>query len=389
MKKLMKIYDKYKEYFLRMKNLTAVGLSNLIANGISGLFWIYLASLLGTEEYGELGYLLAIIGILGGISSFGVANTLMVYVSKGEKIQATIFFIILISSVVVGILSYIIFKNEAIGIYPLGYVIFTAIIFDLLGKKCFVNYGKYMILQRVFMVCLSLFLYQYNGINGIILGYALSFFPFGLLMYQGFKESKIDFSVLKGKMGFITNNYAKHVLSLINLNIDKIIIFPLFGASVLGPYQLGFQIYVLAILLPNIIIQYTLPHDAVDIKNEKLKKYTIIICIIITIITIALSPIIIPQFLPKFYDSIQIIQIMSLALVPQTLSILYSSELLGSGRSKLVLIGTIISIMILTGGILLLGEKYGIFGITISFVVSKIAEFVFLHIKKRENHSKE
>lgn len=389
MKKLMKTYDKYKEYFLRMKSLTAVGLSNLISNGISGLFWIYLASLLGTEEYGELGYLLAIVGVLGGISSFGVANTLVVYVSKGEKIQATIFFIILISSTVIGILSYIIFKNEAIGLYPLGYVIFASVVFDLLGRKCFVNYGKCMVLQRVLMVCLSLILYQYNGINGIVLGYSLSFFPFGVLMYQGFKESKINFSVLKGKMGFIINNYTRQVLAIINLNIDKLIIFPLLGASILGLYQLGFQIYVLTLLVPNVVTQYTLPHDAVGTKNVKLKKYTIITCVVITVITIGLSPIIIPQFLPKFDDSIQIIQIMSLALVPQALSILYSSELLGSERSKIVLIGTIIAIMILIVGILLLGEKYGIFGITISFVVSKIAEFLFLHIKKQENHSKE
>lgn len=378
----MNRFDKCKEYFLKIRSLTAVGISNLISNAISGLFWIYLASLLGTEGYGELGYSLAIMGTLGGVASFGAVNTLMVYVSKGVKIQATIFFIVLISGTVVGITSYVFFQNEAISLYPLGVVIFSVVIFDLAGKKSFGNYGKYMVLQRVLMVSLSLILYQYNGINGIILGYSLSFFPFSVLMYQGFKESKIDFSILKDKMNFIINNYVKHILTIINFNIDKLIIFPFFGAAVLGPYQLGFQIYVLAMMLPNVVIQYTLPHDAVGTKNVKLKKYTIITSSIITIVAIFLSPIIIPQFLPKFEESIQVIQIMSLAFVPQALSILYSSELLGSERTRIVLIGTIMSITILSVGILLFGEMYGLFGITISFVIGKIVEVLFLHIKK-------
>lgn len=375
-------FDKYKEYFLQVKSLTAVGVSNLVSNAISGLFWIYLASLLGTEGYGELGYIIAIMGTLGGIASIGTANTLMVYVSKGIKIQATFFLIILVSGLTVGIVSFFLFQNEAIAIYPLGYVIFSAVIFDLAGKKLFSTYGKYMISQRVLMVILSLLLYQYFSINGIVLGYALSFFPFSVLMYQSFKESKIDFSILKGRMGFIINNYVKHVLSIINLNIDKLMIFPLFGASILGPYQLGFQIYVLAMLLPNVVIQYTLPHDAVGTKNVKLKKYTVITSSIITVLAILLSPFFISQFLPEFEESIQVIQIMSLAFVPQSLSILYSSELLGSEKSKIVLFGTVIAIIILSMGILLFGEKYGLYGITISFVVGKIAEFLFLYIKK-------
>ncbi|EPA05298.1 lipopolysaccharide biosynthesis protein [Candidatus Nitrosarchaeum limnium] len=378
----MKIFDKYKEKILKIKNITSVGISNLTSNAISGLFWIYLASLLGTEKYGELGYLLAIIGILGGIASFGAANTLLVYVPKGEKIQAVIFFVVLISGTIVGITSYFIFQNESILLYPLGYVIFSVVIFDLAGKKCFANYGKYMVLQRTLMVVLSLVLYKYQGIDGIIFGYSLSFFPFGILMYKSFRESKIDFSILKGKMGFIINNYVKQILTIVNFNVDKLIIFPFFGSSVLGPYQLGFQIFVLAMLVPNVVIQYTLPHDASGIKNLKLKKYTVLTSIIITIITISLSPIIIPQFLPKFDESIQVIQIMSLSFVPQSLSILYSSELLGSGRTKIILIATIISISTLSVGIILFGEKYGLFGITVSFVIGKIAEFLFIHIKK-------
>lgn len=374
--------DCFRKFFMRSKNLTTVGISNLISNGISGFFWIYLASLLGTDGYGELGFLLAVMGTTGSLASFGTINTLIVYVAKGEKIQATIFVIVLISSTIVGIVSYFIFQNLAVAIFPLGYVIFSSVLFDLLGKKSFTNYAKYMIIQRIILVPLALLLYQQNGINGIVLGYSLSFFPFIFLMYRGFKESKIDFSILKVKTVFITNNYITHVLKILNTNIDKLIIFPLFGTTILGPYQLGFQLFTVAMLLPTIIITYTLPYDAVGTKNEKLKKYAVIISVIITVITISLSPIVIPLVLPQFLDSIQVIQIMSLAFIPASLSILYSSELLGNECTKSVLIGTMISISILSGGIFLLGKDYGLIGITASFVIAKTTEFLFLYIKK-------
>ena len=378
----MSPFDNLKEYFLQAKNLTAVGISNVIANGISGIFWIYLASLLGVEGYGELGYLLAIMGTIGSLASFGTINTLIVYVSKGEKIQATIFCIVLISATIIGIISYFVFQNEAIAIYPLGYVIFSSVLFDLLGRKSFVNYGKYMIIQRVIMVSLALLLYQQYGINGIVLGYSLSFFPFIFLMYRGFKESRIDFSILRGKTVFITNNYVTHVLKIIYLNIDKLMIFPLFGTMVLGPYQLGFQIFSIAMLLPNIVIQYTLPHDAIGAKNIKLKKIAVIVCIIITVLAILGAPIIIPEIFPEFKESVEVVQIMSLALIPSSLSVLYSSELLGSERSKIVLFGAIIGISVIVIGIFTLGKHYGLVGLTASFVIAKIAEFLFLHIKK-------
>lgn len=378
----MSPFDNLKEYFLHAKNLTAVGISNVIANGISGIFWIYLASLLGVEGYGELGYLLAIMGTIGSLASFGTINTLIVYVSKGEKIQATIFFIVLISATIIGIISYFVFQNEAIAIYPLGYVIFSSVLFDLLGRKSFVNYGKYMIIQRVIMVSLALLLYQQYGINGIVLGYSLSFFPFIFLMYRGFKESRIDFSILRGKTIFITNNYVTHVLKIIYLNIDKLMIFPLFGSMVLGPYQLGFQIFSIAMLLPNIVIQYTLPHDAIGAKNIKLKKIAVIVCIIITVLAILGAPIIIPEIFPEFKESVEVVQIMSLALIPSSLSVLYSSELLGTERSRIVLFGAIIGISVIVIGIFTLGKHYGLVGLTASFVIAKIAEFLFLHIKK-------
>ncbi len=129
-------------------------------------------------------------------------------------------------------------------------------------------------------------------------------------------------------------------------------------------------------------MQYTLPHNAVSTKNVKLKKFAISIISIITVLSITTAPIVLPEIFPEFDESIQVVQIMSLAFIPSSLSIVYSSQLLGTERSKIVLFGTIIGITIIITGILVLGKDYGLVGITTSFIIAKIAEFLFLHIKK-------
>ena len=68
----------------------------------------------------------------------------------------------------------------------------------------------------------------------------LIFFPiFGLILIDVFrKKSKI-----------IVNNYLEHLLQIVSLNIDKIIILPALGASILGHYLLGFQIFALLLVI--------------------------------------------------------------------------------------------------------------------------------------------
>lgn len=244
-----------------------------------------------------------------------------------------------------------------------------------------------MIIQRILMVIFSLILLQIWGINGIILGYALSLGVFSFLVYKGFQQGKIEFKLLKDRANFIVSSYITHVLAVSNVNIDKILIFPLFGASILGPYQLGFQVFVVLLILPKIVTQYTLPHDASGSRNIQLKKYTVIAAGLITILTIFLSPILIPEIFPKYVESIQVIQIMAFAVVPAALSLIFTSELLGAENSKVVAIGSAVSIVSLSIGILLLGEMFGLVGMAISLVIAKTIECSVLCILKIKKHN--
>ena len=50
-----------------LKDIGSIGIANIAGSGISGLFWIYLASLLGEENYGELGFYISIASVATSI----------------------------------------------------------------------------------------------------------------------------------------------------------------------------------------------------------------------------------------------------------------------------------------------------------------------------------
>ena len=67
--------DDFKGKISRFKDLAAVGTSNSIATRISGVFWIFMASLLGTEGYGQFSYFIAIASIASVITFLGIGNS--------------------------------------------------------------------------------------------------------------------------------------------------------------------------------------------------------------------------------------------------------------------------------------------------------------------------
>ena len=249
-----------KEVFTKFKDLGTVGLGNITASLISGIFWFYFASLLGAEQYGEISYFIAIAGIASTISFLGLGNAVIVYTAKGEKIQPPLFIIGSISGIVTLIAVFLIFSQIGMSLYVLGYVIFSLATSEILGKKQYKNYTGYLITQKILMVGFALFFYYYIGLEGVILGIALSFFPYIKRIYTSLKTDKINFSLVRPRLGFIINSYALDLTRTFSGYTDKLIVAPLFGFAILGNYQLGIQILAILTILPGIVYQYILPY---------------------------------------------------------------------------------------------------------------------------------
>ena len=83
----MKSYKtKIREKLLSIKDLSTVGIANLVGNSISAVFWLVLASLMDAEQYGEINYFIAIASVASAISFLGAGNALMVFSAKENRI---------------------------------------------------------------------------------------------------------------------------------------------------------------------------------------------------------------------------------------------------------------------------------------------------------------
>ncbi|MGC1709144.1 MAG: hypothetical protein WA799_05000 [Nitrosotalea sp.] len=381
-----------KGLFTRLSGLLAIGTANIVASIITGVFWFYMASVMGPENYGNVSYFLSISAVASVLTILGSDNALAVNINKNEKILAPLFFIIIISTLVASIALFVLFSNIGVSLYVIGYGTFILVTMELLARKMYKRFSKYVIAQKILLVAIGVSLYYIIGPEGIILGYALSFFPFSINIYKEFKRSKIAIGILKPHFGFMMSSYALSLSRTFSYSVDKLIILPLFGFVLLGNYQLGMQALTVLSMLPLTVFQYVLPHDATGNPNVKIKIATVIITIFLSALVILLSPIVLPALFPKFVHAIQIVQIMSFAIIPITVNSMLISKLLGNQKIKVVTIGSAITLSVQIIGIIILGKIYGINGAAASLVLGSSLEMIYLIImsqiifKKSNNH---
>ena len=379
----------FKEKIFGHKDLVSIGSANLLGNGISAIFWFSLASLINPEEYGQIHYFLAIAGMAQLLSLISTTNALQVYVAKNIKIHSTLFFISIITGIVSSLVVFLFFSRTDTSLLVLGYIIFELSNGFLLGKKLFSNYAKFFLTQKILTVIFGLGLYFTFGVDGIIFGLVLSYVPYIWILVKEFKNTRIDFSLLKPRKGFIINNYGINISGAVGGQIDKLIIAPLLGFELLGNYSLAMQFLIILLLFPTIVFKYLLPMDSSGKNTKNLKKISILVSIALAAFGIVVLPIIIPVLFPKFIDTIIAIQIVSVAVIPATIGIFYESKLLALEKGKFPIIGKSIGIIIVVVGFLTLGPIYGMIGLAVTFVVSGLLETIFVIIASKTINYKE
>lgn len=376
------MWDKIKNYS-GIKEVTIIGSSDIAGSLIGTIFWFYMASLLGAENYGQLSYFLSIASIASTISLLGTENMISVYIPKSVKIESTIYLIPIIVGSIAAVILYFLFSDLGVSVYVLGAIILGLAMSEILAKGLFRSYAKYLLLQKILMVILSIGLYHIIGLDGVLLGIGFTFFLYLVRIYKGFRETKIDFSLIKPRVKFLANSYILNLVSTFNGSLDKLIIVPLVGFTLLGNYQLGIQFISMMNILPAIVYKYVLPQDASGKPNKKLKQITVLSSAGIAILGIVLAPILIPFLFPKYTETITIIQIMSISLIPTTMNLMYVSKFLGNEKIKFILVGSGVYLIILISSIVSLGISFGINGMAAALVLSASAETIFYYVINR------
>ena len=363
-------WNAIKNKLLKEDGIISVGFADIIGGGISAIFWLYVASVINPENYGEIHYFLAIAAMAQIFSMIGNSHVLTVYSAKKENIQSTLFILSTIPTIISCIIIIMIFDRFDAGLLAIGFVVFESVNSVMLGRKFYRKYAKMILVQKSLTILLGISFFYAFGPSGIIFALVLTFIPHLAIFIKEFQNTKINFTLLKPRKNFIINNYLMKLSGGFGGQIDKIILAPLLGFSLLGNYSLAIQIFTILIIFSSVVFKYLLPQDASGASNRNLKKITIMTSIGISIFGILVLPKLITLVFSEFVEAADAIAIMSIAVIPEAITMLYSSKMLGKEKSKFVLIAKLLAVSIIVIGFILLGPILGIVGLAITFVIA-------------------
>ena len=361
-----------------LKSISQIGAATAGGNAIAAFFWIYMADFMGQEDYGELGYLLSIASIASTISILGGQWTMSVYTAKGIQIESSLYFISIITSTISAAVLYFLFENVGISVYVIGLVVFNLFIAEILGKKQYKKYSKIFFSQKIILIALAIILYYILGVEGVLLAYGISYLVFTSRIISTLKNRDFNFELLRKRFKFWMNNYVYELSSTARNQIDILLIGPLFGFALLGNYFLGLQVLSLFLILPLIIFRYTLPEDSSGSSTKQIKIMAIVASIGLALLGIFVAPEIIPLVLPEYTDVIDLIPLLSIAIIPRTTTAMLMSGFLAKENNKYLVLGNVISISVLVLGILYFPQYFDVVGLAIAYVLGVTAQTIYL-----------
>jgi len=376
-------WKNFKDNLIGQNGLLSIGFADIVGSAIAAFFWLYIATQLNPDVYGELIYFISIAGLAQMVSLLGSSNALTVYTAKNVKIQSTLFLISILAAAISLAIITIFYNRIDAGLLAVGFVVFSLVNSVILGKKLFVKYSKLVLSQKILTLILGIGLYFVFDVYGIIYGLALSYIPHLVVFVKEFSRTRIDFALLKPRKGFIINNYVMNLVAGLGGTVDKLIIAPVLGLALLGNYSLALQMFTMMMVFSEIVYKYLLPFDASGKSNKKIRQIALVVSIIIAILGVTILPNVVDWLFPKYVDATDAIQIMSVGVVPGTISILYSSKFLGMEKSKFVMTTKLVSLGVMFGGFLYFGPIYGAIGLAWIIVAVLTWESIFLFIMNR------
>ncbi len=334
---------------------------------------------LDVHEYGQINYVIAIGSLSSSISLLGLNTAVTTLVPQGHKqidIQANQ--VILISATVCAIIASIF--NWILGLFVMGMAFWMMSSYELLSRKLYSKYAINIIGARASQLVLSIILYSFFGISGIIVGFTISFFVFSVTYFKTIPQFSKKFDKIRKEFKLSLHLYSYNLSNALLLYFDKLIIAPIYGYTILGYYQLGFQFLMFFSMISVSFYQYLIPEESSGKKRNKLRVYGIALSVIITILVFVLAPVILKVFFPNYINSLNSIRILSLGIIPMMIAGTLNSKFLAMKRTRYVLISSVIYQVTQMVLIVILGRQFGIDGISLSVVIAMIFQITFLGI---------
>lgn len=345
-------------------------------------FWLILALIIHPIAYGHLAWLVSIATLAASFCVLGLGTTIATYYPKEEnkRLLSTCVFLIFMSGAVGGIVTAGILNLwvESVlagltGSLVLAMSIFTIAFYSQLGRR---DYRKYMwtwVGVRTASLVLPLtFYFIWGSVATLLGGLAAAYFIFGAWVLKHVITG-LDFGEITRKTGFSIRAWGSNLGGSSLSFLDKILIGALFPMGVLAVYQFAFKLFLLLAIVPNTLFFYLLPEKSGGNEAKKIERAGILLAIGLAFLSFFLAPFITSHVFPGFVEGVDAIRIMSLAIIPMTLTRTKSSELFSRERADIVLGSNLLGLGIgITGIVVTSIQGIGLIGLAASMLASQI-----------------
>jgi len=356
-----------------LKNFSFVIIGRSIAITLQAIVYLAFALFLEPESYGELNYLIALAGTFALFSRFGLNYTVTVYQAKenSEVVDNINTLVIITSSFAALVLLSI---DVMAALLSLGMSFYLMNQHILLGLKKYKAYMKNAILRGIFILVIPISLYFYLDITGILIGFAISNL---LASNYFFKKLKLkSFWKLKTQFNVLIHNFGVDVSTNLPRMIDKIIIANLFGFFIVGIFQFNMQVLFVFEVLPTVLYNFLLSEESSGISQKKISFLVILGSIGLAITGIIFSPFFIQEFFPSYIEGIISLQVLLVSIIPLSFLAILNAKIQAKESTKIGF-SAIIRIGSLLGLIVVLGEWYGLVGLSLAVLFSIIFHTIF------------
>jgi O-antigen/teichoic acid export membrane protein len=376
------MFENYKEKFFRNNNLLTLGSSSIFGYAVLGIFWFFLARYVGPDEFGEISYFFAIGTIAVSLSTAGLQSGITVFSSRDTKISNLFLSLGIITSIIASVITFIFISHVEISLFIIGVSFFGLYVYSILGKKLYYQFSILSISQKTLSVIFALILYHIIGIEGIILGFAISYFLLSKGTFNFILKQNFTLTNLKPNIKFILNNSISDSTHNLVWWSDRFILLPLYGFNFLGNYQLGMHILLMLTIIPMIFYNYLLPHDSTGTAKNKIRLLSILLSTCVAIFSLIVGPTVIEFLFPQYTDTTNLIQIFSLTLIPISINLVFSSYFLGRKKTKIIAIGNSLLLGMQLTLIFIFSTLYGSEILPFAILIAFISQTIFFSIMK-------
>ena len=296
----MDFFDIWKKAGIE-KELIQVSVGNFSAILLGAVLWFVLAYLLESEQYGEINFDVAVATLASTVATLGLNFIVMTFLPKNQKnVLREANTIIVITNIPVFVFLFFITESLPVALLMVFTTTFMMSAAEYLGNHQYRKYVTLLISQKILQITLGLGLFFLLDINGILIGYAISYLVTSFNFFKTIRKFTTMFTVIRSKKHQVLHTYSLEVARTINMYSDKIVIAPIFGFAILGLYQFAAHFLLFLGIIPAILYNYLLPSLTKHSKYKKIYTLSIGLSTLGAFAVFFISPIVIENIFLRY-----------------------------------------------------------------------------------------